>query len=159
MRMLSGAGAMIKLTAPNACRAGAELSVTVTDRLPLKGAAGVPLILQPFATRGLGRPVIVQVYGGVPPVADIVALRGVPTIPVSALVERPSGGGLIVKDRVVEAWAAGVALSVTFTLTLPLNGAEGVPEILHPTAVKGLGKPAKPQLYGGTPPETPTVAE
>ena len=71
--------------------------------MPLKGAVGVPVILHPPATSGLGSPVIVQAYGGVPPVAVTTAFIGDPTVPVSDVVAMTSADGLMVRLTVPEA--------------------------------------------------------
>ena len=58
-----------------------SFAVTVTDELPW--AVGVPEItpVPALIDRPAGRPLAVQVYGAVPPVALSCTLTGLPTVP------------------------------------------------------------------------------
>src|SRR6185437_3046458 len=60
------------------------LSCAVTVELKVPAADGVPEIrpVEELIDRPVGRPVADQVYGAVPPLADICRLLAVPTVPV-----------------------------------------------------------------------------
>jgi hypothetical protein len=52
-----------------------------------------------------------------------------------------NGGRVMLKGIVAEAWSLGDALSVTDTVRLPENVADGVPVMVQLFAVSGLGNP------------------
>src|ERR1700736_2096288 len=104
--MLSGVGAglIVRLSVFGAELTGGVLvSVAVTTTLPLKGAAGVPVIWLPVTLSVGGKPLAVKVYVPEPPVAANGAVYGLPTIPVgSELVETVTDGALIAMLNVFE---------------------------------------------------------
>jgi len=75
---LNGPGGLIvRLSGPLVLSCGLELSTTLTVRFEIPAAVGVPLIVQPFPVKvrpaGSVPPVMLQVYGAVPPFTRIVA--------------------------------------------------------------------------------------
>ena len=122
---------------------GVAESVTITVIVPLNGAAGVPVIWLPLSVSVEGRPEAENVYGPVPPLAVKVAEYAVPTVPFgSEVVVIVSGAELMVRlSGFVAVAGVGVAESVTITVTVPLNGAAGVPVIWVPLSVSVAGRP------------------
>jgi hypothetical protein len=77
MESADPAGAMVRLTGPLVVLAGAPASVALTVRFAVPATVGVPLTTQPAPrARPAGSVpfVMVQLYGGVPPLTPIVAL-------------------------------------------------------------------------------------
>ena len=96
----SVAGVIVRLSVfGGELTAGIAESVAVTVMLPLKVAAGVPVIWLPFTLKVEGRPVAENVYGPVPPVAASGAVYGLPTVPFGSgePVVTVTGGALIVR--------------------------------------------------------------
>ena len=131
---------MVSVTGPFAVCCGFELSVTLTVRFAVPAAVGVPLTVQPFAPSvnpaGSVPPVIVQLYGAVPPLAPIVPVYGVPTVPsgrfVVVSINPPEG--LIVRLTGPLALCCGFEESVALTVKFAIPAAVGVPLTVQPFA-------------------------
>src|SRR5262245_8497479 len=112
-------------------------------KLNVPWLVGVPLIVAPVRDRPSGRvPDIVQLYGGVPPLAPSVKLYGTPTVAAGAeVVVIASGGALIKMVRGPDAvCGVGVLLSVTWTVKLNGPCFVGVPLIVAPDLVSPSGR-------------------
>ena len=74
---------MVMLSGPETVLVGLLASVTVTVKLEVPTAVGVPPMTQPVSVRPAGSvPVLIeQLYGVVPPLAPMVALYTTPTVP------------------------------------------------------------------------------
>ena len=93
-----------------------------------------------------GSPLAVQVYGGVPPVAEKPTEKVVPiTGGAIAVVVIFTGAGLTVRLRLADAVAPALSLTVTFTVKTPT--AVGVP-VMSPDgeALSPSGNPVTVQL-------------
>jgi hypothetical protein len=100
---------------------GVPESVTVTVRVAVPAADGVPLItpVEEFNVKPCGVPVICQLWAPVPPVAVSVCEYGTPTMPwLSAVVVIFSSGILDVIVTVAVAVCGGGAESVTLKVTV-----------------------------------------
>jgi hypothetical protein len=74
VRLRAGAGKTVNGTGPVFATTGLLESVAVTISVDVAAVVGVPLTVQPEATSPAGNPVIVQLYGAVPPVTPTVPL-------------------------------------------------------------------------------------
>ena len=158
---------MVRDTGPLVLSAGFELSVTLTVRLVVPATVGVPLTVQLFgaSVRPAGRvvpPVMVQVYGPVPPVTPKGWLYGVPVEPfgrVGANVNPPPPPFVMVMLRGPLVVSCGFEESVTFTLKLEMPAVVGVPLTVQPAGVSvnpaGSDPVVMVQVYGVVPPVTP----
>lgn len=140
-------------------------SVTVNDAAYVPASVGVPVIcpVDELMDNPGGILEADHRYGGMPPVAAIVAEYGVPTVPLGndAVVIVSSAGAPIVKLSVFDAvCGVGDDESVTVTVTVLVPAAVGVPVICPVLGliVKFAGKPAALQVYGVVPPVAATAA-
>src|SRR5215510_13854532 len=121
---------------------------------------GVPLIVAPVRDSPSGRaPDIVQLYGGVPPLAPSVKLYGTPTVAAGAeVVVSASGGAMITMLRGPDVFCGGELPSVTCTVKLNVPAFVGVPPIVAPLSESLSGSaPEIDQLNGFVPPEAASV--
>lgn len=157
----SGAGSIVRAkTFAGEVTAGVLESFTVIVTLPLKGAPGVPVIWLPATLRLEGRPVAVNVYGPVPPVAAKLAAYAAPTTPFgSDVVVTVSLGTMVIERLAVVVCGVGVVESATVTLAALVPAALGVPVIRpDPLIESPAGNPMPEKVYGKVPPEAPIVA-
>ena len=150
------------VSGPETVFTGLLESVTITVRLEVPGAVGVPLTVQPLSVRPAGSvpDVIEQLYGVVPPLAPIVALYTTPTVPSGSELVSVNAAGLMtmVSGPVVD--CVGDSESVAFTVTVEVPAVVGVPLTVQPLMLSPAGRvPAViVQAYGEVPPLTPIVA-
>jgi hypothetical protein len=162
--VIAGAGLMIKI---NGLLAVAPLaSITWMVKLKLPAVVGAPLIcpVPEFSVMPAGKaPVIVQVYGDVPPLTTGVTEHLTPTVHGCKGGKGPmiAGGGLIVKENSL---LAGAPLtSVTWMVKLEVPAVVGVP-LIRPVAefrvmLAGNVPAASVQVRGNVPPLTTTACE
>jgi hypothetical protein len=107
--------------------------------------------------RPVGRPAADQVYGVLPPLADIDCDTAVPFT--LARVPGLVTAGAVPVVHVNEAPPVNAALSRTVTLDENVPAAVGVPEMtpLEALIAKPVGSPVADQLYGEVPPVAVTV--
>jgi len=131
---------MVRLTGPLVLCVGLELSVTSTVRFAVPAVAGVPLTVHPFRLNPAGSvpPVMVQLYGCVPPVIPNVALYAVPTVPLGRVGARVSAPpvGTTVSVMVAVPVSGGLLESVAFTAKVYVPAAVGNPLIVQLFAAK-----------------------
>jgi ABC-type thiamin/hydroxymethylpyrimidine transport system permease subunit len=141
--------------------AGLLLSLTVTVKLELPFAVGVPEItpLPAASVSPVGRlPAVTdQVYPGVPPLACSVCEYAVPSVPEANVDEViVSCVAPMVIDVAADLVCAGLLLSLTVTVKLDVPFAVGVPEIapLPAARVSPAGRlpEVTDQVYPGVPP-------
>jgi hypothetical protein len=141
---------------------GAVESVTVTFTEPELAAVGEPEITPPeLIVKPVGKPVALQVYGAVPPVATNVAEYGLPAglLGKDAVVIE-SAGVMFSGSCTVLLWGVVGVESVTVMLTFAELAPPGVPAITPPEFIfKPVGKPVAAQVYGGVPPVADSVNE
>ena len=141
-------------------------SITWMVKLKLPAVVGAPLIcpVPEFSVMPAGKaPVIVQVYGDVPPLTTGVTEHLTPTVHGCKGGKGPmiAGGGLIVKENSL---LAGAPLtSVTWMVKLEVPAVVGVP-LIRPVAefrvmLAGNVPAASVQVRGNVPPLTTTACE
>jgi hypothetical protein len=92
------AGTIVSATGPVFVATGLLESVAVTVSVDVAAVVGVPLTAQPAAVNPAGSPVIVQVYGAVPPVTPTVLMYRLPTVPFGSVPSvRLTAAGAIVR--------------------------------------------------------------
>ena len=138
----STAGLMVSVTEPLALCCGFELSVTLTVRFEIPGVVGVPVSVQLFGAgacvnpAGSVPPVIVHVYGVVPPVITNEPVYRVPTVPFGRVPDSvnspPPPPPVIVRLTGPTVLCCGLELSVTLTVRFEVPAAVGVPLIVQP---------------------------
>jgi hypothetical protein len=137
--------------------------VTVTLTVAVTVAVGVPEMI-PVAGSSVkvaGRPVAVQVYEGVPPIAAKVAVYGLPAGPDgSDGVVMVTFAAIVRFKAAVAVCAVGVVESLTVMCTRPVLAAAGVPEIAPVVALmlRPCGRSADDHVYDCVPPVAATVA-
>jgi hypothetical protein len=171
--ILTGVTASVMLSAWVAvCAVGVVESVTLTVKLKVPDAVGVPEIEPVEAVKlspaGNEPELMLQMYGVVPPVAASVAVYAVPCVPFDSELVVMLTADVVLESTVmlrawVAVWAVGVVESVTFTVKLNVPAEVGVPEITPLDAVKLSPGGRRPELmlqvYGVTPPVAVKVAE
>jgi hypothetical protein len=126
---------------PDTVFAGLPESVTITVTVELPAAVGVPLTVQPLSVSPAGRvPVVMeQLYGEVPPLAPMVALYVMPTVPSgSVLVSVRAAGSMTIVSGPVTV-CTGLPESVAFTVTVALPAVVGVPLTVQPLSERPAG--------------------
>lgn len=172
---------MVRLSVAETVAGVAAESVTVTMTLnvplslvvPEMVALGVPEVKVSPA----GRPVMVHLYGVVPPAAVTMSVRAVPAVPlvrgdVVVMVSVGGGATLIVKVRLATRWCESVTPICTLAMVDELSAcmadevrsaaaACAIPEIVRVDVVsvaaldvRPAGKPLTVQVNGAEPPET-----
>lgn len=121
---------------------------------------GVPLTVQPARVRPAGNaPVIEQEYGVVPPLAVIVALYTLPTVPLGNVLVMVNVAGTMTMVSFWVAFCTGLPESVTFTVMGDEPAAVGVPLTVQPASVRPAGRvPVIEQEYAGVPSAAVMVA-
>ena len=129
------------LSGPETVFVGLPESVTITVMFDVPGAVGVPPTVQPLSVSPAGNvpDVIEQLYGVVPPLASIVALYAMPTVPLGNEFVSVRAAGLITIVSGPEVVCVGEPESVTFTVTVELPAVVGVPLTVHPLRLSPVG--------------------
>lgn len=134
-------------------------SVTVALTVNAPTAVGVP-VTEPLDETENGPPPPEKVYGGVPPEAPTLPEYATPTCPSGSelvvMVSAAGGAGAIVTLRFLLAvWPFE---SVTVALTLNVPAVSGVP-VTEPLEETASPPPPPEKVYGGVPPDAPTLPE
>jgi hypothetical protein len=136
----SVAGAMMMVSTWLTFCAGEPASVTLTVTIALPAVVGVPLTTHPVRLRPSGNvPVIEQLYGEVPPFAVIVELYATPTVPFGSVFVMFRALGAITIVSFALMLCVGLLESVTFTVTVELPAAVGIPLTAQPVRLIPAG--------------------